>query len=120
MTEGVVQVLGDADCRGETLNQRAGDWGKRLALVGLMAYGGSVVGVAGYARRVDLGTLSPLRALGVLAGAIITPGINVLLLVVALLAFGYIRSRVPLWTCAALLVGFAAVVWGTLSMGTTH
>jgi hypothetical protein len=100
--------------------QRAGDRGRRLVLVALAIYGGGLAGQVCHSDGVNLRVLSPLAALFSVLGCIMTPGMNVLLAVMALLSAGYVWLKVPLWTCGVLLLGFAGVAWGTLSLWITR
>ncbi len=86
------------------------DWPRRLVFLLLAAYVGSMTGmqvVAGLRPQWDL--LNPLATVAAISGAVITPGANVVLIVVGLFSYLFVRTRVPMWTSTFLLIGYRVV-----------
>jgi len=86
------------------------EWLRRLMWLGIMAYVGSMAGMQAFAGwRPQWHLANPIVALAAIMGAVITPGANAVLAIVAILSLVYVRTRVPIWTCIVLFVGYAVV-----------
>jgi uncharacterized paraquat-inducible protein A len=88
----------------------AQELGRRLLWSAVAAYAGSVLGMLVFALgRPQLRMFHPMIVVGVMAGAWMTPGANIVLVATMVFGYVYLRTRMPLWTSCVILVGFAAM-----------
>ena len=84
----------------------------RLLWLATAAYAGTLGGIAAFANwRLQLRMVNPMTVVGAICGAVITPGANIVLGVVAVASCMYVVGRVPSWVVVLLAIGFAGTAY---------
>ena len=83
---------------------------KRVVWLLSATYVGTITGLAWFTEwQIEASLFNPLTAFALLPMTLVTPGPNVMLFLVLLLSYLFVRFRVPIWTVVIVCISFAVL-----------